>query len=383
MPRSSSDEIRRLLLRHILEGQFEPNQTLPTIASLAKTFTVSIPTVQKAIHALSREGIIEAKRGVGIFVKRFDLQAGRGRRIGLLHPNPSSYLLEHPYPGAVIETLQKELQQGGFTVVPCSLEELDRLALLSSLCKLRLAGLVLFEVDSDVLISELRELRLPVVSMDYDAYRHGISSGTFNNVLGAFQATKHLIQLGHKNIAFMRPLVKAVLNKSISLTASDEERVKGYCVAMEDAGLPPMIREFKNRVSIMNEELLRLFGQRPAPTALVCSADWSAQAAAQCVQQLGFRIPQDLSIVGFGGWGVEIGPGRRLTSIGVDNTGMGHAAARMLLESMGGNQPPQRIVLPTRLLVQDSSGPVPVVAAPPPVLAQPAASPVPPALADA
>ena len=81
MQLSPSQQIRRQLRQRILDGQFEPGGTLPTIRSLAKSFNVSTKTVQKAIHALSQEGIIEAKRGTGLFIKT---QAGGGWGY---HPN--------------------------------------------------------------------------------------------------------------------------------------------------------------------------------------------------------------------------------------------------------------------------------------------------------
>jgi len=129
MQLSPSQQIKRQLRQRILDGQYEPGTTLPTIRSLAKSFNVSTKTVQKAIHALSAEGMIEAKRGTGLFIKSQAFKPGSGgHRIGLLHSGPPEYLLGMPYPKPILDTLTTELQTAGFTLIPCSLIQLDRLA---------------------------------------------------------------------------------------------------------------------------------------------------------------------------------------------------------------------------------------------------------------
>src|SRR5579862_1345462 len=106
-----SNQIKRQLMRHILEGRYSPGSTLPTIQELSDTLKVSTKTVQKAIHALSAEGLIEAKRGVGLTVKAISAHTGRKREIGLIHPNTPEYIKTDPYPGFVVKALQKALKK--------------------------------------------------------------------------------------------------------------------------------------------------------------------------------------------------------------------------------------------------------------------------------
>lgn len=349
-------QIKRQIMRSILDGQYRPHQTLPTIQELSETFKVSTKTVQKAIHALSKEGIIEAKRGVGLFIRSLNPKGRHSSRVGLVHPNSTEYIQGMPYPGRIIEKLKKDLQADGYDLTACPLHKYQRLTLLEGLGKEELCGLVLFEVDSDLLIGEMRELWLPMVSIDYDAYRHGISSVIFDNIHGSFQATQHLLEEGHRHISFMRPMLRNPIHHFQSLDAVEEERIKGYRLAMQNAGLKPQVVEFNNNSSSAREALLGLFGRRPAPSAFVCVADWSARIIASEAKRLGFRIPQDLSLVGFGGSGTtEIEPECNLTSVQVDWDGMGRVAAEMMLAALKGNgTPPTREILPTNLIKRDS-----------------------------
>jgi DNA-binding LacI/PurR family transcriptional regulator len=360
MQLSPSQQIKRQLRQRILDGQFEPGGTLPTIRSLAKSFNVSTKTVQKAIHALSDEGMIEAKRGTGLFIKSQAFKpGGGGQRIGLLHSATPDYLQGELYPKPIIDTMTAELQAAGYTLIPCSLAKLDRLALEAELAKLKLGGLILFEVDADRVVFELLELRLPMVSIDHDCYRHGVSSVVFDNIFGTFQTTKLLIEQGHRHITFLRPLMVSKIHNNSSLTLIEDERLKGYCVAMQDARLPVDIQEYSRKApEQIQEMLLRVLGRRPAPTAFVNNADFSALTIIQELKKLGYRIPEDISVTGFGDFNTEFEPGRMITSVKVDYAETGRVAARQFLDIMSGKVTrPERKVIATTLVRQHSVGP--------------------------
>jgi DNA-binding LacI/PurR family transcriptional regulator len=368
MQLSPSQQIRRQLRQRILDGQFESSGTLPTIRSLAKSFNVSTKTVQKAIHALSEEGIIEAKRGTGLFIKSQAFKPGSGGlRIGLLHSQAPDYLSGEKYPKPIIDALTADMQAAGYTLVPCSLAKLDRLALEAELIKLKLGGLILFEVDADRVIFELLELRLPMLSIDHDCYRHGVSCVVFDNIFGTFETTKHLIELGHRHITCLKPLMVSKILNNNSLTPIEDERLKGYCVAMQQARLPLDIQEYSRRSPEATQEmLLKLLGRRPAPTAFVCNADGTAMTIITEVKKLGYRVPQDISVMGFGDFAMEFEPGKLIASSRVDYSDMGRVSARLFLDILAGKVTrAERKIIPTALILRDSSAPPPALSAAP------------------
>jgi LacI family transcriptional regulator len=312
--------------------------------------------VQKAIHALSAEGVIEAKRGTGLFIKPFDNKGGTGKRIGLVHPNQTGYLEGEKYPKPIVHAFETAMVAQGYTIIPVGLRNTDMLVMEESLLKLRLSGLLIFELDSDTLISTFREMRLPMVSVDYDAYRHGISSVSMDNVHGTFQATKHLIEQGHRHIVFVRPLMRNPINNG-SLDWVEEERIKGYRVAMQEADLPIAVEEVGKGATAYRDALLELLGRRPAPTAMVASADGAAAQMAREAQALGFDIPDDISFIGFGNHEAEAVPGKVLSSVKIDYALMGSAAAELLLETMQGGNRPKRVIVPAKLALYDTVAP--------------------------
>lgn len=347
--------VQQQLLRYIRDRGLGTDAPLPTIVSLAKTLGVSKNTVQKAVHALSAEGAIEAKRGKGLFVKSIVRRARKSTRVALIYPNRPEYIKQSPYPTEVVRSLSQDLDKSGFSLDTHSLMQVERLTFVEHFRSLQPAGLVLFELDNDLLISELLELRLPMVSIDYDAYRLGISSVVFDNLYGAFQSTRHLIEMGHRYVVFMRPLLRGRFGINQWLNTVEDERMQGYRLAMLDAGLEPVTVEYEIAPDVLPETLLNLLGRRPAPTAFVCVADWSANRIIERASALGYRIPEDLSVIGFGDGSVEFAPKRRISSVSVDRKGMGSHAARLLLETMqGGRAAPERVVLPTSLLPRDS-----------------------------
>ena len=362
MQLSPSQQIKRQLRQRILDGQFEAGTTLPTIRSLAKSFNVSTKTVQKAIHALSAEGMIEAKRGTGLFIKSQGFKpGGSGQRIGLLHSGMPEYLQGTPYPKPILDALTTDLQAAGLTLIPCSLAKLDRLALEGELVKLKLGGLVLFEVDADRVVFELQELRLPMVSIDHDCYRHGVSSVVFDNIFGTFQTTKLLIEQGHKHITYLRPLMVSKVHNNNSLTLIEDERLKGYCVAMQEARLPLDVQDYGSRAGERPQEmLLRVLGRRPAPTAFVCNSDFGALAFIGELKKLGYRIPEDISITGgFNNQTTEFEPGRVITSTFVDYAETGHVAAKLFLDLTTGKTKPERKIMPLTLQRHQSTAAAP------------------------
>lgn len=350
-----SFRVQQQLLRYIRDRAFTPDEPLPTIVALAKTLGVSKNTVQKAVHALSAEGVIEAKRGKGLFVKSIVRRARKSKTVGLIYPNRPEYINQSPYPTEVVGALKRGLDESGFSLEPYSLVEVERLTFVDHFRSLQLAAVVLFELDNDLLISELLELRLPTVSIDYDAYRVGISSVVFDNLYGVFQSARHLIEMGHQHIVFMRPLLRGRFGINQWLNAVEDERMQGYRLAMLESGLEPAVVEYEIAPDSLPETLLNLLARRPAPTGFVCVADWSAKRVMERASELGYRIPEDLSVIGFGDGEVEFTPKRRISSVKVDRKGMGENAARLLLQAMkGGRAVPERVVLPTKLLIRDS-----------------------------
>lgn len=348
-------QIKRQLLRCIMQGQFEIDKTLPTIQTLADTFGVSTVTVQKAIHMLSAEGILEAKPKVGCMVKSAGPRRNRCKTIGLVAPHDMGYLTSGGGARLVIEAARKELANGGYTLELIPLSDINTYNLIYELEQHTLGGILLFELDLDFLILDIAELRLHTVSMDYDATRLGIPSVTYDNAFGTFLSTRHLIELGHRRIAFMRPLLTSLIKNVVD--APEEARMLGYRMAMQQSGLPIRVEERRER-DALRAHVEKVLSGPDRPTALVTSADWYAGAIRSHAENMGIQVPADISITGFGEHPLGRKTAKQFTSIRVVPSDMGRSAARLLLERFSGKRTPrEHIVLPVELVDRGTTGP--------------------------
>jgi len=334
----------------ILEERLPHDQPLPTIRKLAQRFNTSVMTVQKAVKALSEEDIIEAKRGKGLFVKPSVRSEKTNNRIGLVFPQRESYLNSSPYPKIIIDTIRKRIAKHSLSLEVCSIHSLNESEILKFLQAKDLGGILSFEVESERILIEMKRLKLPIISLDYDAFRIGISSVVYDNTCGCFDATKYLIDCGHKHIAMMSPYLSHNLGGVPHLDYTSEQRTLGYRMAMHSAGLENSIEEYPHDKKLLKEKCLQIFGRRPTPTAIVCAVDQKAIAIANIAIELGFKIPEELSIIGFGDIGLKISSGQRLASVSIDMKGMGEQAVNLLVNQIYGKENElRRILLSTQI----------------------------------
>lgn len=341
-----------------MAGDFPADKKLPTIRSLASSFNASTKTVQKAINELKADGVIESKHGKGVFIRSSPSRLNPNRRIGVVYAGPADYL-ESAWPQQVMRPFRESLQRASLSLVPCPLAKFEPLGVVEQLDQLDLAGIVLFELNSESLILEIKQLRLPMISIDSDACHLGISSVVFDNAYGGFLATNYLISRGHRNVAILRPWIIWQIGSNPYVDKVDDARILGHRIAMQHAGLPCIEEQFHANGNV-KPHLRGLLARRPAVTGVFCVGDWPALALTQIAQEQGLSIPQDVSVIGFGESGAEFAPGRRLTSIQVDPEGMGTHAAQMIQAEMAEQaELPTRTILPVRLAVHDSVGVAP------------------------
>jgi DNA-binding LacI/PurR family transcriptional regulator len=199
---------------------------------------------------------------------------------------------------------------------------------------------------------------LPVVTVDQPRDAPTAFIG-IDDRAAARQAAEHVRQLGHRRVgvlAFVTALDREgelVLEMSVERRAGYEE---GLGAVWDEAAVRtcrPNATEPARRATL---DLLR--GDAP-PTAILAMSDVLATGALQAAAELGLRVPEDLSLVGF-----DDGPAAALTSpplttIAQPHEEKGRLAAEWLLEDILSPQlrNPRRAILPTKLVVRKSTGP--------------------------
>ncbi|MDQ0212625.1 LacI family transcriptional regulator [Arthrobacter sp. SRS-W-1-2016] len=185
-----------------------------------------------------------------------------------------------------------------------------------------------------------------------------------DEVSGGREATEHLLQLGHRDIAF---LAGAATSPAVPL------RIMGHREAMAKAGIP--VRE--DRVFMAGWDIndgfqgaMGLLSATQRPTAIVCANDRLAVGVALAAARLGLDVPRDLSIIGYDDeFRIAATMVPALTTMALPLREMGAAAMSMLLEQI--EDPAKRstsdgsghleTMVPCRLVVRESTGPVPAL----------------------
>ena len=194
---------------------------------------------------------------------------------------------------------------------------------------------------------------LPVVMLDH--FIPGIELPTVvpDNLSGAYSMTQHLIEMGHKRIGFIR-------GPSKYWTLS--ERLAGSMLAMQRSGLGPDLDLIPPRISRGDEkgygEMLRLLDLPNPPTAVFAVSDKTAVGAYRAMQERGFTIPDDISLVGFDDIEIAQILNPPLTTVQTPGETMGQVAFERLLDLIENSEQtisiPIKWTIPTKLVMRRS-----------------------------
>jgi LacI family transcriptional regulator len=179
-----------------------------------------------------------------------------------------------------------------------------------------------------------------------------VSSIGATNWAGGVSATEHLIELGHRRIAFIGGLES---------TACSQARLHGFRGAMENAGLsvvPALVSHGNFSYECGFREASRLLALGEPPTAIFASADPIAFGVVEAARRQGVRVPDDLSVVGFDDTYAAAWASPPLTTVHQPLQEMGRAALRTLQGMAAGTLPDMHhIELATHLVVRATSAP--------------------------
>lgn len=269
--------------------------------------------------------------------------------IGLIIPD-----ISNPYYPLLSRGVEDVASEHGYTVIFCNTDR--------NLAKLRSYLEVLREKQADGIIFAGGGIEAEGEPLTPDEigdkvvligrHRWPFPSVQIDNIRAAYEATSHLIDLGHRRIAYIG---------GSSVLTSARDRMNGYRRAMLElaGGLEEgLIREgdfgFESGYQATLSVLSLPAGQRP--TGLFAANDQMALGALAAAHDLGTAVPEDLAVVGFD----DIPTGRygrpSLTTVALPTYEMGAAAARLLLRLLAGDATDETLCLPTQLVVRQSSG---------------------------
>lgn len=331
---------------------------------------VSLQTVSNVVngrtHLMSeetRQRVSEVLEELGYWPNAAarSLRARRSMTLGFLVLDEGSRFLADPMTDLVVAGVGDVAREAGYSVLIQAASPEPRASdrLFAPLLEHRVDGAVLFLSGTPSLrrrvVRRIIEFGFPFAVFEKFPSTWGVRSITADNRTGARELVEHLVERGHKRIAFLStrtpwPMV--------------EERLAGYRDGLKRAGASSESRlEVAEGVwdpsdgARMAKTLLE---SRRRPSAIMCGNDLLALGAMRAARNLGLRIPDDVAITGFNDFEFAEFVDPPLTTVRVPGYDLGTVAARSLLDQLaldaeppGG--PPRHVNLPVELKIRGTS----------------------------
>lgn len=317
------------------------------LADIAEKLNVSAVTVSKALS--DQKGVSEEMREK---IKKLAQEMGykppsktrqpsiqRSYNIGVIISEKYLDQQESFYWKMYQEAAAKAVSRECFTM----LEILNQ----SSELELELPKLILGDkVDGLIIIGLLKDdylsmieqnVKVPLVCLDFYDKNQGCDAVVTDNYFGMYKLTNYLFGMGHKNIGYVGTLL---------CTSSITDRYFGYCKSLLEHGQKireDWIIDDRNADTGMRDNGFSFKLPEEMPTAFACNCDMIAGVFVEVLREKGYRVPEDISIVGFDNYPIPgvCNPG--ITTYEVDIKGMADKAISMLLKKMSGDNRHQRM----------------------------------------
>lgn len=341
----------------------EPASTEPagagriTVSDIAARAGVSVMTVSRALSGkgyvaeATRERVLAMAQAMG-YVANLGAKALKGGRTHVLGLLVTDF--ESPVVAAIINAISRVVKLAGMDLILYDIAPNEGgqarpevVPLLSSLCD----GLLLILPGQHAeQLEHFQRTELPVVLVNYWRAPTPLPVVRADNYEGAYALTRHLLDLGHRRIAFVR---------GTAYSGQSQERERGYTVALAQAGLSPapeLVVEgnFGQRSGF--EQGLQLLDLAEPPTAVFCANDLMALGLLDAARARGLQVPKDLSLVGFDDIPAAAHTHPALTTVQQDYEQLGGSAVRLLLQQIeGGVQRGIRVELQSSLVIREST----------------------------
>ena len=262
----------------------------------------------------------------------------------------------NPFFAEVVRGVERYCFSQGYNLILCNTEGNAQTAssYLQMLIRKRIDGLLVMCTDThDGLFEQLQQQQdLPLVVMDWGPSMPHSDRIQDNSQHGGYLATRHLIELGHRQIA----IITGPQDKQPAL-----ERLAGYQQAMAEAQLPidsDWICHGDFDCEGGYQAMQQLMQCRMPPSAVFACNDLMAMGAIRALQEQGLSVPHDISVIGYDNIAFAAYLNPPLTSISQPKQELGQLAVQSLLERIQQPQLPGRTLrLEPDLVLRDSTSP--------------------------
>jgi LacI family transcriptional regulator len=306
------------------------------ISDIARQTGVSVSTVSLALN--NKPGVSEETRlRVVEVAQKFEypikpltasIKGSQLTTIGMvIKTDPDILPMANPFYSKVIVGIEESCRRNSINLLFATLpvdENNQPVEVPQLLYNDLVDGLLMIGTSVDETFTSISgKSKTPIVLVDGYSSTECYDTVVSDNFRAAYQAVSYLIEMGHRHIG----LVGSDTNCYPSL----KERRNGYLRALKENEInETYISNFNINKSKGYQETMSLLKENPRITALFCVNDDVGSTAIRAVQDVGKRVPEDVSIVGYDDTYLAANTHPRLTTMHVDTVAMGHAAVQLL-----------------------------------------------------
>ncbi|PMQ01115.1 MAG: LacI family transcriptional regulator [Dictyoglomus sp. NZ13-RE01] len=240
-------------------------------------------------------------------------------------------------------------RHNGYALILCNTDgkSLREMKYLNIMLERRVDGIITAALSNEEVSKVAKRKKLPLVILEHPRLSdHDVVY--VDNIEGSYNAVKYLIELGHKRIAHITINPNSIIVK---------ERYEGYKKALEEANIKfdeRLVKIFFDKVD-EDQAVEELMSLEDPPTAIFTFSDFMAIQTMKALLRRGYKIPDDVSIIGFDNTLAEL-TNPPLTTVAQPFYEMGVKACEILIERLKNpDMPVQHIKLPTKLIIREST----------------------------
>ena len=334
------------------------SRRIATISDVAKKTGVSIKTISRVINN-SPEVAEDTRKKVLKIIKTLNyrpnalargLMTKRTKVLGVIVSD-----ISNPYIPELVRGIADSASERGFDIILSNTDgnREKEIGCLDVLLGRRVDGLIFTSVSlKSKEVANLQDEGFPLILVNRLIYGINTNYVIVDSKVGARLAVEHLINLGHKRIGHIAG--PEDISASIERLEGYSETLKAHNIDVDKELIK--VSNFKQEGGYNScKELLSI---KERPSAIFSANDLMALGAMKYISEIGLRIPDDISIVGFDDINFASLPGIELTTIIVPKYEMGYTSAKILIDEIKGNRKGvEQVVLKPELVIRKTTKP--------------------------
>ncbi len=321
------------------------------MADIAKVMGVSTVTVSKALSdqkGVSEELRIKIKEkaqemGYKTASARYRERSGGSGSytFGVIVSDRFLAKYESFYWNLYQEVATAAVQKGCFTMLEVlKAEDEDKLVMPRLLGERKAEGLIIIGRLQETYMEKLiNQVDIPFILLDFTDRNGSYDAVVSNSYMGMYRMTNYLFDMGHREIGFVG---------NVFFTGSITDRFFGYLKSLAEHGIElerEWVLQDRNQQTGRSDVGFTWKLPKKMPTAFVCNNDVAAAALVEHLQQEGYRVPQDISVVGYDNYQPPGLCDVEITTYEVDMSGMAEQTVVNLVSKLSGESYKQGVTI--------------------------------------